>query len=192
MKSHIFPAIKLTLISILFFVGVYTLIVWGFGQVIAPNDGKGDVVNYTTTGGVAAYGYANIGQNFTLDQYFWSRPSAVNYNAAGSGASNKGPSNEDYLAQVQARIDTFLVHNPTIKKSDIPVEMVTASGSGLDPHISPGGARVQVSRIAATRNLPEEKINALIAEHTEHPLFGIFGPSQINVLKINIALDQLK
>ena len=192
MKSHIFPPIKLTLISIFFFAGVYTIVVWGVGQVVAPNDGKGEVVNYTTTGGVAAYGFANIGQHFSMDQYFWSRPSAVNYNAAGSGASNKGPSNEEYLAQVQARIDTFLVHNPTIKKSDIPVEMVTASGSGLDPHISPGGAMVQVSRIAATRNLPEEKIRALIAEHTEHPLFGIFGPSQVNVLKINIALDQLK
>lgn len=192
MKSHIFPAIKLTLISIFFFAGVYTLVVWGFGQIIAPNDGKGEVVNYTTAGGAAAYGYANIGQNFSMDQYFWSRPSAVGYNAAGSGASNKGPSNEEYLAQVQSRIDTFLVHNPTIKKSDIPVEMVTASGSGLDPHISPKGAMVQVSRIAAIRNLPEEKITALIAEHTEHPLLGIFGPSQVNVLKINIALDQLK
>ena len=192
MKSHIFPAIKLTLISIFFFVGVYTLVIWGFGQVIAPNDGKGEVVNYTTAGGVAAYGFANIGQNFTMDQYFWSRPSAVGYNAAGSGASNKGATNEEYLAQVQARIDTFLVHNPTIKKSDIPVEMVTASGSGLDPHISPKGAMVQVPRIASIRNLPEDKIKTLIAEHTEHPLWGIFGPSQVNVLKINIALDQLK
>lgn len=192
MKSHIFPAIKLTLISIFFFAGVYTLVVWGLGQVIAPNDGKGEVVNYTTAGGVAAYGFANIGQNFTMDQYFWSRPSAVGYNAAGSGASNKGATNEEYLAQVQARIDTFLVHNPTIKKSDIPVEMVTASGSGLDPHISPKGAMVQVPRIASIRNLPEDKIKTLIAEHTEHPLWGIFGPSQVNVLKINIALDQLK
>lgn len=192
MKSNIFPAIKLTLVSIVFFVFLYTLVVWGFGQVIAPNAGKGEIVNYTTTSGVAAYGFANIGQNFSLNQYFWSRSSAVSYNAAGSGASNKGPTNADYLAQVQARIDTFLVHNPAIKKSDIPVEMVTASGSGLDPHISPKAALVQVPRIASVRNLPEDKIRALIAESTEGPLFGIFGPSQVNVLKINIALDQLK
>ena len=192
MKSNIFPAIKLTLVSIVFFVFLYTLVVWGFGQVIAPNAGKGEVVNYTTTTGVSAYGYTNIGQAFTADQYFWSRPSAVSYNAAGSGASNKGPTNADYLAQVQARIDTFLVHNPTVKKSDIPVEMVTASGSGLDPHISPKAALVQVPRIASVRNLPEDKIRTLVKESTKRPLLGLFGPSQVNVLKINIALDQLK
>lgn len=192
MTSHIFPALKLTLVSILFFVGVYALVVWGFGQVIAPNGGKGEVVQYTTTTGVAAYGYSNIGQAFTADQYFWSRPSAVDYNAAGSGASNKGPTNADYLAQVQARIDSFLVHNPAIKKSDIPVELVTASGSGLDPHLSPKAALVQVPRIAVVRNIPEDRIKMLIREHTEHPLFGLFGPSQVNVLKLNIALDQLK
>jgi len=192
MKSNIFPAIKLTLVSIVFFVFLYTLVVWGFGQVIAPNAGKGEVVKYTTTTGVSAYGYTNIGQAFTADQYFWSRPSAVSYNAAGSGASNKGPTNADYLAQVQARIDTFLVHNPTVKKSDIPVEMVTASGSGLDPHISPKAALVQVPRIASVRNLPEDKIRTLVKESTKRPLLGLFGPSQVNVLKINIALDQLK
>ena len=192
MKSNIFPAIKLTLISIVFFVFLYTLLVWGFGQVIAPNAGKGEVVNYTTTTGISTYGYANIGQAFTADQYFWSRPSGVSYNAAGSGASNKGPTNADYLAQVQARIDSFLVHNPAIKKSDIPVEMVTASGSGLDPHISPKAALIQVPRIASVRNLPEDKIRTLVKESTERPLFGMFGPSQVNVLKINIALDQLK
>ncbi len=192
MTSHIFPAIKLTLVSILFFVGVYTMVVWGFGQVIAPNGGKGEVVNYTTTAGVSAYGFANIGQSFTVDQYFWSRPSAVGYNAAGSGASNKGPTNEEYLALVQSRIDSFMVHNPGVKKSDIPVELVTASGSGLDPHISPKAALIQVPRIASIRNLSEDKIRSLITESTEHPLLGLFGPSRINVLKINIALDQLK
>ncbi len=90
MKSNIFPAIKLTLVSIVFFVLLYTMLIWGLGQVIAPNAGKGEVVNYTTTSGASAYGYANIGQAFTADRYFWSRPSAVGYNAAGSGASNKG------------------------------------------------------------------------------------------------------
>ena len=176
MTSLIFPSIKLTLVSIIFFVGVYTLVVWGFGQVIAPNGGKGEVVNYTTTSGASAYGFANIGQSFTVDQYFWSRPSAVGYNAAGSGASNKGPTNEEYLTLVQARIDSFMAHNPTVKKSDIPVELVTASGSGLDPDISPKAALVQVSRIASVRNLSEDKIKTLVAEHTEHPLLGLFGP----------------
>ena len=109
-----------------------------------------------------------------------------------SGASNKGPSNAEYLALVQARVDTFLAHNPGVSKSDIPVEMVTASGSGLDPHISPKAALIQVARIAQARNLPEDKIVALVNEHVEKPLLGLFGPSRVNVLKLNIALNTLK
>jgi len=180
------------LVCILFFVGVYTLLVWGLGQIIAPNNGKGEIIQYEKTDGNASYGFSNIGQSFTADNYFWSRPSAAGYNAAGSGASNKGPTNPEYLALVQARIDTFMVHNPGVNKSDIPVEMVTASGSGLDPHISPKAALIQVARIAQARSLPQDKIVALVNEHIEKPLLGLFGPSQINVLKLNIALNTLK
>jgi potassium-transporting ATPase KdpC subunit len=192
MKSHIIPAIKLTLVCILVFVGAYTLVVWGIGQLIAPNHGKGETINYLKSTNNSKYGFVNIGQTFTADKYFWSRPSAVGYNAAGSGGSNKGPTNKEYLTQVQARIDTFLVHNPSVKKSEIPVEMITASGSGLDPHISPNSAMIQVARIAKVRNLPEDKIIALVNEHTEKPLLGIFGPSKVNVLKLNISLDNLR
>lgn len=192
MKKHLLPAVRLTLVCILFFVGVYTLLIWGIGQIIAPNNGKGEIIQYEKTEGNTSYGFANIGQSFTADNYFWSRPSAVGYNSAGSGASNKGPTNPEYLALVQARIDTFMAHNPGVNKSDIPVEMVTASGSGLDPHISPKAALIQVARIAQARSLPQEKIAALVNEHIEKPLFGLFGPSQINVLKLNIALNTLK
>ena len=192
MKSHIIPALKLTLVCILVFVGVYTLLVWGIGQIVAPNNGKGEIIKYSNSKDGSKYGYVNIGQLFTADKYFWSRPSAVGYNAAGSGGSNKGPTNKEYLAQVQGRIDTFLVHNPSVKKSDIPVEMVTASGSGLDPHISPKAAMIQVPRIAKVRNIPEDKIIALIREQTEKPLLRMFGPSQINVLKLNLSLDNIK
>src|ERR1700675_1225727 len=118
MKEHILPAIRLTIVSILFFCGVYTIFILGIAQA-APSNGKGETV--TVNGKVV--GYKLIGQKFTDDKYFWSRPSAVDYNAAGSGGSNKGPTNPDYLAQVQARIDTFLVHNPSVKKSDIPSEL---------------------------------------------------------------------
>ena len=192
MKSHIIPAIKLTLVCILVFVGAYTIVVWGIGQLIAPNHGKGETINYMNSKNTGKYGFVNIGQSFTANKYFWSRPSAVGYNAAGSGGSNKGPTNKEYLTQVQARIDTFLVHNPSVKKSDIPVEMVTASGSGLDPHISPKAAMIQVPRIAKVRNIPKDQIILLIKEHTEKPLLGLFGPSQINVLKLNLALDNVK
>ena len=190
MRSHIFPALKLTLICILVFVGIYTLIVWGIGQVIAPNHGKGEVVNYGNSKNPGKYGYANIGQSFTADKYFWSRPSSVKYDASGSGGSNKGPTNTEYLAQVQTRIDTFRVHNPAVKISDIPVEMVTASGSGLDPDISPKSALIQVARIATVRGIPESEIIRLVEEHIKKPLFGLFGPPKVNVLELNLELDK--
>ena len=110
----------------------------------------------------------------------------------GSGGSNKGPSNEEYLGVVQARVDTFLVHNPGVKKADIPVELVTASGSGLDPDISEKAALVQVERIAKVRNVPAQQLQQLVKEHINGPLLGLFGPAKINVLKLNLALDQLK
>jgi potassium-transporting ATPase KdpC subunit len=190
MKFHILPAVKLTIVCILFFTGVYTMVVWGIGQLVAPNHGQGETINYPDLKGKTGYGFSNIGQSFNAEKYFWSRPSAVAYNAAGSGASNKGATNQEYLAQVQARIDTFMVHNPSVRKSDIPVEMVTASGSGLDPDISPKAAMIQVLRIAKVRNVDQDKIISLVNEHIEKPLFGLFGPSKVNVLKLNVALDQ--
>ena len=187
MRQHILPALKLTLFCVLFFVGVYTILILFIAQA-APNKGRGETVS--ANGRIV--GYALEGQSFTRDNYFWGRPSAVAYNAAGSGGSNKGPSNPDYLKDVQARIDSFLAHNPKVNKQDIPAELVTYSGSGLDPDISPAGARVQVARIAAARNVPAQRLEELVAAHTEKPLLGLFGPAKLNVLSLNIALDNLK
>jgi len=186
MKEHLLPALRLTLICVLFFCGIYTLVIVGIAQV-APQHGEGQTV--MANGRVV--GYELEGQAFTRDNYFWSRPSAVAYNAAGSGGSNKGPSNPDYLKDVQAHVDTFLVHNPGVKKEDIPAELVTYSGSGLDPDLSPAGAKIQVARIAAVRHLDPDKLNALVDRYTQGPLLGILGPSKVNVLKLNIALDEL-
>jgi len=185
MKQHILPALKLTLVCLVFFCGIYTLVIWGIAQAV-PGKGLGETIR--VQGKVVGYGLE--GQAFTQDKYFWSRPSAVGYNAAGSGGSNKGPSNPDYLKDVQAHIDSFLVHNPGIKKEEIPAELVTYSGSGLDPDLSPAGARVQVRRVAAARKLPEDKLLALVDHFTERPLLGLFGPAKVNVLKLNVALDQ--
>lgn len=186
MKENIFPVIKLTLLCLIFFSGIYTFVIWGIAQ-FSPNKGKGEII----TQAEKTY-YSNISQRFTSDKYFWSRPSAVNYNPAGSGGSNKGPSNPDYLVQLEARIDTFLVHNPEVKKSEIPADIITASGGGLDPHISPQAALIQVKRIAKVRNISDEKLKTLVTEHIEKPLLSLFGTSRVNVLKINIDLDNLK
>ncbi len=176
MKNHLFPAIKLTLLSMVLLTLVYPAFIWAIG-LFSINGGKGDL--------------ENIGQKFTEDRYFWSRPSAVDYNAAGSAGSNKGPSNPDYLALVQSRKDSFLIHNPTVKSNEIPVDIITASGSGLDPNISPQAARIQIARIAQIRKLNEEKLQTLVKEYTEFPTFGFFGIEKINVLKLNTALDKL-
>jgi len=187
MKKYVWPSLKLTLVFIILCAVLYPLFIAGVAK-LAPGAGKGETV--TVDGKVV--GYANIGQKFTEDRYFWGRPSAVDYNAAGSAGSNKGPSNPDYLKQVQERIDSFLVHNPTVKKEEIPAELVTASGSGLDPDISPAGAKVQAKRIASVRKLVEERVLFLIEKQTEQPLLGMFGPAKVNVLKLNIELDKLK
>ncbi len=166
---------------------IYPLVMAGIGR-LAPGEGKGETVS--VNGKVV--GYALVGQKFTEDRYFNSRPSAVEYNAAGSAGSNKGPSNPDYLKVVQARIDTFLVHNPSVQKADIPTELVTASGSGLDPDLSPVAAKIQIARIANVRGIRADQLTKLVDEHTKGPLIGLFGPSTVNVLKLNVALDQLK
>lgn len=186
MKTHLSIAIKLTLITLLLFGIAYPLLITLIGK-LAPGNGKGKeiVVNNEVKG------FELIGQKFDTDNYFNSRPSAVDYNAASTGGSNKGPTNPDYLATVQARIDTFLVHNPTIKKEQVPVDLVTASGGGLDPHISPQAAYVQVDRIARVRNLDKQKVKTLVDEFVESPTLGM-GTSRVHVLRLNLALDQLK
>jgi K+-transporting ATPase ATPase C chain len=187
MKQHIIPAIRLTVFCIIFFCGIYTLLIFGIAQ-FAPAHGEGETIQQNGK----VIGYALEGQNFTSDKYFMSRPSAAGYNAAGSAGSNKGPTNPDYLKDVQSRIDSFLVHNKTVTKTQISSELVTASGSGLDPDISPMGAYIQVARIAALRKIPAEEINALISQSIQHPLFGLFGTERVNVLRLNLSLDNLK
>lgn len=179
------PAIRLTLFCAVFFSGIYTMTILGVAQ-LAPNQGKGLIVEQNSK----KY-HINVAEGFTKSEYFWPRPSAVDYNAAGSGGSNKGPSNPEYLALVQKRIDTFLIQNPGVSKKDIPAEMVTASGSGIDPNISTAGAKVQVKRVAAARKVSEVQLQQLIKENTEAPLLGALGPEKINVLALNLALDKL-
>ena len=186
MKKYLLPSFRLTLVMLVLLCVIYPIFIMLVGKV---TPGGGDGVKVYRNGKVV--GYENIAQSFKSDKYFQPRPSAVGYNAAGSGASNKGPTNPDYLKSVQASIDTFMAHNPGVNKSGIPAEVVTASGSGLDPDLSPAGAKIQVKRVAKLRNISEDNLNKLVDEHTEKPLLGIFGPSKVNVLKLNIALNEL-
>src|ERR1700743_3692513 len=152
MKTFFLPALKISFILLILLCVIYPLVVAGIGK-FAP--GGGDGVTVTYKGKVV--GYANIGQKFTQDKYFWSRPSAANYQADAGSGSNKGPANADYLKDVEKRIDTFLVHNPTVKRADIPAELVTSSGSGLDPDLSPAGAKIQAARVARARSITIEQ-----------------------------------
>lgn len=184
MNRNILISLKLTVVLIILCSLVYPLLVALVSR-LARGGGGGEKL--TTNGRVV--GYANIGQKFTDDKYFWGRPSAVDYNAAGSGGSNKAASNTDYLKTVEARIDSFLTHNPGVTKSQIPADMVTASGSGIDPDISPEGALIQVKRIARVRKISEGEVMALVVAHIET---SVFGPAKVNVLKLNVALDHLR
>jgi K+-transporting ATPase ATPase C chain len=183
--KNIFSILKFTALTVILFSVIYTMAILGIAQ-FAPNKGKGETIS--VHGKVV--GYQKIGQKFDKPNYFWGRPSAVDYNAAGSAGSNKGPSNPDYLALVQKRIDTFLIAHPYLKKSEIPSDMVTASGSGLDPNISPEGALIQVKRVAKVRNLPEDKVKALVETKINKP--SLMGTATVNVLELNVALDELK
>lgn len=186
MKKYIIQSLRLTLVLLVLLCIIYPVSIALIGKL---SKGNGGGEKLSKDGKVV--GYAALGQSFTKHEYFWGRPSAVNYNAAGSGGSNKAPSNEEYLKQVSNRIDTLLKYNPTLKRADIPADMVTASGSGLDPDISVQGAEIQISRIATYRKLNEHIVKDLVAKNTETPLLGLFGPAKINVLKLNLALDQL-
>ncbi len=188
MKTYILPSIKITVILLVILSGLYPLAIAAIGK-LTPGHGDGETVQYKGR----VVGYANEGQKFTKDEYFWSRPSAANYQADAGAGSNKGPTNADYLNKdVKGRIDTFLKHNPGIAKDQIPAELVTASGSGLDPDLSPAGAKIQAARIAKVRGITEQQVLALVDAHVEGPLLGLFGPSKVNVLKLNVALDELK
>jgi K+-transporting ATPase ATPase C chain len=183
MKSQLFPAIRLTLVLLVLCCVIYPAIVWAAAQ-LAPGHGEGEQIMRNGR----LVGFANVGQKFDKPQYFNSRPSAASYKADASAGSNKGPSNPDYLKEVQARLDTFLVQNPSVRRTEVPAELITASGSGLDPDLSVQGALVQVARVARVRGLAPALVQSLVNKQLEA---GVLGPDKVNVLKLNLALDAL-
>lgn len=184
-KNNLIPALRLTLVSIVLLVVIYPMLIWGGAQ-LAPGQGHGITLKQNGQ----PVGYQLLGQNFTAPEYFWPRPSAAGYNTAGSCGSNKGPFNPAYLAEVQARRDSFLVYHPYLQAADIPSDMVTASGSGLDPHISVQGARIQARRVAKVRGVEESRMLELVDRCTEKPLLGILGMNKVHVLRLNLLVDE--
>jgi len=187
MKKYIIQSLRLTAVLIVLLCVVYPLTI-AFAGGFAKGKGGGEKV--MRNGRVV--GYALLGQSFSKPEYFWGRPSAVGYNAAGSAGFNKGPSNADYLKEVAGRRDTLLKYHLYLKAAQIPADMVTASGSGLDPDISVAGAEIQIKRVAINTKLDEKLLAELVRKHTRQPLFGLIGPSSVNVLSLNLALDELK
>lgn len=165
----------------------YPAVVTLGGRVLFPRQAEGSLIR----DGGAIRGSALIGQPFSGAGYFWSRPSATGpaYNAAASSGSNLGPTNPALAQAVAERIAALRAADPT-NTAPVPVDLVTASGSGLDPHITPAAAAYQVARVARARGLSQAQVERLVAAHTEGRTFGVLGEPRVNVLELNLALDQ--
>ena len=183
------PALVLLALLTLFTGVIYPLVITGVAQAIFPNKANGSLIVRDGQ----AVGSELIGQSFDDPAYFWGRLSATGpepYNALSSSGSNLGPLNPALLDAVQARIDALQAADPG-STAPVPVELVTASASGLDPHISPAAALYQVSRVARARGLDEAAVIALVNDRTEDRWLGVFGEPRVNVLELNLALDAL-
>jgi len=190
MFTQFLPALRM-LVMLTVLTGVaYPLLVTGVAQLVFPRQANGSLVE----SGGKTVGSTLIGQPFSDPKYFWSRPSATSpqpYNAMASSGSNLGPRNPALADAVKDRIKALRDADPD-NRAPVPVDLVTASGSGLDPEISVAAANFQVHRVAKARGLAEDKVSALVAANTSGPTFGILGEPRVNVLALNLALDQAK
>jgi K+-transporting ATPase ATPase C chain len=181
------PAILILLVLTVVTGVAYPLLVTGIAQLVWPSEANGSLIERDGK----VLGSALIGQQFSDPKYFWSRPSATApgpYNAGASSGSNQGPLNPALADAVKARIEALKSADPG-QTAPVPVDLVTASASGLDPHISPAAAEYQVPRVARVRGLPEDKVRELVAQHTAGRQLGILGEPRVNVLELNLALD---
>ncbi len=190
MWNEIRPALLMAIVLTVLTGLVYALALTGLAAAAFPGPAAGSLVLH----GGRSVGSSLIGQPFSSPGYFWSRPSATAphpYNAAASSGSNLGPSNPALAAAVQARIEALHAADPA-DTTPVPVDLVTASASGLDPHISPAAALYQVPRVARARGLSEETVRGLVSRHTEGRQLGVLGEPRVNVLLLNLALDALR
>jgi K+-transporting ATPase ATPase C chain len=185
-NSILFVAVFTVLCGLLYPVGM-TLV----GQLVFPKQAAGSMI---VVGGKTV-GSELIGQPFDDPKYFWSRPSATSpfaYNASNSSGSNLGPTNPAFISGIKANVDAARKANPDMAAAPVPMDLVTASASGLDPHISPAAAEYQAARVAKARHLDPAKVEAFIAQNTQGRWLGFIGDPGVNVVKLNLALDELK
>ena len=188
MWSQILPGLRINVLMTLLLGIAYPLVMTGVCQVLFPHKANGSLI----MSGDTVIGSELIGQNFTRPEYFQGRPSAAGmdgYDATASGGSNYGPTNQKLFDRVKASIDKFRKENPDYS-GPIPADLVTASASGLDPHLSPDSARAEAARVAQARGVSVDQVNQLIAQLTEGPDLGVLGEPRVNVLKLNLALDR--
>lgn len=198
-------AVSVTVVLMLICGLLFPCLLTGLSSVLFPHQAGGSLITVNGT----AVGAEHVGQEFTQDCYMWSRPSAYHYNVytesedgrkyyndgtefggLASGSNNYAPSNPALVERVEADMEAFLEKNPGIKREDIPTDLLTASGSGLDPHISPASAQIQLPRIAQASGLSEESLQEIVERNTTGKLLGVFGEKTVNVMKVNIEIAQ--
>ena len=189
--SEIRGAVMATLVLAVVCCGLYPLLVFGIAQLAFPNQANGSLI--ANPAGTVR-GSKLLGQGFTGEEYFHPRPSAAGangYDAANSGGSNLGPTSQKLNDAIKERIEAYRKENGLKENEPVPADAVTASGSGLDPHISPRNAELQIPRVAKARGLSEELLREVIQQHTDGPDLGVLGDRGVNVLTLNLALDGL-
>lgn len=187
MKKNLVTAVLMTIVTNVLLGLVYPLVVTGLAQVIFPDNANGQLIRGADG---TVIGSRLIGQPFVSPGYFRSRPSAAGangYDATASGGSNLGPANQKLIDRIKADVEKLQLENPG---QPVPVDLVTTSGSGLDPHISPAAAEFQVPRVARERGLSEDELRRVVNAHTEARQFGFLGEPRVNVLELNLALDE--
>lgn len=184
MKRNLLTAFLMTIATTILLGIIYPLVVTGIAQVLFPNKANGELLE--SNGKLV--GSRLLAQSFTSAGYFHPRPSAVNYDPTNSNGSQLGPTNHQLIERVKGDVATLQADNPAVP---VPIDLVTTSGSGLDPDITPAGAEFQIPRVAKARGMSEDALRELVRQHTEGRQFGFLGEPRVNVLELNLALDRI-